>query len=67
MTNSLISVLTIGILELWCMIETAKGVQNVDLIASLKSVQTLVFGSNDLTKDLKARHTPTRYNRLDMR
>jgi citrate lyase subunit beta / citryl-CoA lyase len=50
-----------GILELWCMIETAKGVQNVDLIANLESVQTLVFGSNDLTKDLKARHTPTRY------
>jgi citrate lyase beta subunit len=50
-----------GILELWCMIETAKGVQNVDLIANLESVQTLVFGSNDLTKDLKARHTATRY------
>jgi citrate lyase beta subunit len=43
------------------MIETAKGVQNVDLIANLESVQTLVFGSNDLTKDLKARHTPSRY------
>jgi citrate lyase beta subunit len=39
------------------MIETAKGVQNVDSIASIQSVLALVFGSNDLTKDLRARHT----------
>ena len=46
--------------SLWCMIETARGVQNVNNIASLESVDTLVFGSNDLTKDLRARHTPDR-------
>ena len=39
------------------MIETAKGVQNVDSIARIQSVIALVFGSNDLTKDLRARHT----------
>lgn len=44
------------------MIETAKGVQNVDTISNLKSVHSLVFGSNDLTKDLRARHTPDRYD-----
>ena len=48
---------TSGLLELWCMIETAKGVQNVDSIARIQSVLGLVFGSNDLTKDLRARHT----------
>lgn len=46
--------------SLWCMIETPKGIQNVDAIASLPNIQALVFGSNDLTKELKAKHTYTR-------
>jgi citrate lyase beta subunit len=46
--------------NIWCMIETAKGVQNVASIANLLPVTALVFGSNDLTKDLRAKHTPSR-------
>ena len=42
------------------MIETAKGVQNVASIANLLPVTALVFGSNDLTKDLRAKHTSSR-------
>jgi len=45
---------------LWCMVETARGVQRVDTIADLDGVAALIFGSNDLTKDLKARHTASR-------
>lgn len=48
------------------MIETPKGVQNVDAIACLPDVQSLVFGSNDLTKELKAKHTYTRYIYMDI-
>ena len=43
--------------ELWVMIETAKGVQNVDKIAEIDNVQCLVFGSNDFSKDIGARLT----------
>ena len=46
--------------DIWCMIETAKGVQNVASIANLLPVTALVFGSNDLTKDLRAKHTSSR-------
>lgn len=45
---------------LWVMIETAKGVINSNEIASSTSVDVLVFGSNDLTKDMNARQTPGR-------
>jgi len=45
---------------LWAMIETAQGVINAEAIASSTSVTALVFGSNDLTKELKAKHTPSR-------
>jgi len=45
---------------IWCMVETAKGVINSERIAAVEPVQALVFGSNDLTKDLAARHTPSR-------
>ena len=45
---------------LWCMVETARGVQRADRIADLDGVAALIFGSNDLTKDLKARHTASR-------
>lgn len=37
---------------IWCMIETSTGVKNVDSISSHPSVQAIVFGSNDLSKDL---------------
>ncbi len=43
--------------ELWVMVETAKGVQNVDQIAALDKVTALVFGSNDFSKDIGARLT----------
>lgn len=45
---------------LWCMIETARGVQNVDAIAATKNVECLVFGSNDLSKELKCQQTAAR-------
>ena len=47
-------------LPIWAMIETAKGVMNVDDIASSNHVETLVFGLNDLTKDLKSKHVANR-------
>jgi citrate lyase beta subunit len=39
---------------IWCMIETPKGVQQVNHLAEVDEVDALVFGSNDLTKDLRA-------------
>jgi len=42
----------------WCMIETPRGVQQADVIAALPEVDCLVFGSNDLTKDLQAASEP---------
>jgi citrate lyase beta subunit len=42
------------------MIETAKGVINVESIANSDHVKALVFGMNDLTKDLGARFVPNR-------
>lgn len=63
-TSSLMSGLpTPGLLKptsIWAMIETAKGVISVDGIASSAAVDCLVFGSNDLTKDLRARHVTSR-------
>jgi citrate lyase subunit beta/citryl-CoA lyase len=47
-------------IPIWCMIETPKGVQNVDTIAQVDGVEALVFGLNDMTKELKAKHTPSR-------
>jgi citrate lyase subunit beta/citryl-CoA lyase len=47
-------------LPVWCMIETARGVLAAPHIAAVPQVSTLVLGSNDLTKDLRARHTPSR-------
>ena len=43
---------------LWCMIETPRGVQRADELAALPEVDCLVFGSNDLTKELGAVLTP---------
>lgn len=48
-------------MQIWCMIETARGVLSVDAIASSHArVGALLIGSADLTKDLRARHTPDR-------
>ena len=60
--NSLTSLLMEKNIQLpvWAMIETAKGVMNVDEIASSAHVETLVFGLNDLTKDLKSKHVANR-------
>lgn len=44
----------------WCMIETSRGVLRAASIAELACVDTLVLGTNDLTKDLHSRHTPSR-------
>ena len=48
-------------MQIWCMIETARGVLNVNTIAAANSrVGALLIGSADLTKDLKAQHVPDR-------
>jgi citrate lyase subunit beta/citryl-CoA lyase len=48
-------------MQIWCMIETARGVLSADAIASAHPrVGALLVGSADLTKDLRARHTPDR-------
>jgi citrate lyase beta subunit len=43
-------------IPIWAMIETAKGVLKSEFIAEHESIQCLVFGSNDLTKDIKAKN-----------
>lgn len=45
---------------LWTMIETPRGVLNSAIVAAHPSVECLVFGANDLTKELRSRHTPDR-------
>lgn len=48
-------------LSIWCMIETPRGVLRVEEIASASSqMGGLIMGTADLTKDLRARHTPER-------
>ena len=47
-------------LPIWTMIETPKGVLNAQNIAEHPLVDCLVFGSNDLTKELQAKHTASR-------
>lgn len=48
-------------MQIWCMIETARGVLNASAIASAHPrVGTLMIGSADLTKDLRALQTPDR-------
>lgn len=41
-------------IPIWAMVETAKGVLNSPSIADVSNIEALVFGSNDLTKDLKS-------------
>jgi citrate lyase beta subunit len=47
-------------IPLWAMIETPKGVLNAASIAGHPQIGCLVFGSNDLTKEIRAKHTPQR-------
>jgi citrate lyase subunit beta / citryl-CoA lyase len=48
-------------LALWCMLETPRGVLRAEAIAAAgPRVAALVMGTSDLTKDLRARHTPDR-------
>lgn len=46
--------------KLWAMIETPRGVLNAMNISEHQNIDCLVFGSNDLTKDIKAKHTLSR-------
>lgn len=51
--------------ELWCMIETPLAILNAQSIGQLAEqdgsrMTTWVLGTNDLVKDLRAQHTPTR-------
>ncbi len=48
-------------LALWTMLETPRGVLRAEEIATASGrVAALVMGTSDLTKDLRARHTPDR-------
>lgn len=50
-------------LPLWLMIETPRGVLNVqDVAAASARVACLVMGTSDLVKELRASHTPARDN-----
>ena len=51
---------TEGRLPIWCMIETSRGVLEAPNIAALPEVGGLILGSNDLTKCMRGRQTPTR-------
>jgi citrate lyase subunit beta/citryl-CoA lyase len=47
-------------LALWAMLETPRGILRAEAIATAPRVAALVMGTSDLTKDLRARHTPDR-------
>jgi citrate lyase subunit beta/citryl-CoA lyase len=48
-------------MQIWCMIETARGVLNANEIAAAHPrIGALLIGSADLTKDLRAQHMPDR-------
>ena len=48
-------------MAVWAMMETPKGVLRAEEIAaSHKRLQLFVMGTNDLVKDMRARHTPMR-------
>jgi citrate lyase subunit beta/citryl-CoA lyase len=46
--------------DVWCMLETPRGILNASAIANATRVAALVMGTSDLTKDLHARHTADR-------
>jgi len=57
--------------ELWCMIETPLAILNAQALGALAQAKgsrmsTWVLGTNDLVKDLRARHTPQRENLMPM-
>ncbi|WP_423456354.1 HpcH/HpaI aldolase/citrate lyase family protein [Ottowia sp. VDI28] len=57
--------------DLWCMIETPLAILNVQAIGQLAGQQgsritTWVLGTNDLVKELRARHTPQREGLVPM-
>ena len=48
-------------MAVWAMMETPRGILHADEIAgSHDRLQVLVMGTNDLVKDMRARHTPER-------
>ena len=48
-------------MKIWCMIETARGVLNANMIAAAhEKVEALLIGSADLTKELRAQHLKNR-------
>ena len=48
-------------MTIWCMLETPRGILDARSIATATPrVGALVMGTSDLTKDLRARHTPDR-------
>jgi citrate lyase subunit beta / citryl-CoA lyase len=47
-------------MELWCMMETPRGILRAEEVAASRRVSVLVMGTSDLTKDLRARHTADR-------
>lgn len=47
-------------LPVWVMIETPKGVLNVEQIAAHKNVAVLVMGTNDLAKEMRVQQSATR-------
>ena len=52
-----------GHLPLWLMIETPRGVLDIETLAGGSDrIQTLVMGTSDLVKELRARHTESRNN-----
>ena len=47
-------------MALWCMMETPKGILHAEEIAACGRIECVVMGTNDLVKDMGARHTPMR-------
>ncbi len=47
-------------LQVWCMMETPRGILHAEEIANQEHVTCLVMGTSDLTKDLQALHTRDR-------
>jgi citrate lyase subunit beta/citryl-CoA lyase len=48
-------------LAIWCMLETPRGILDAAAIAGADArIAALVMGTSDLTKELRARHTPDR-------
>lgn len=48
-------------MAVWAMMETPRGFLNADQVCGAdKSLQLVVMGTNDLVKDMRARHTPMR-------